>query len=322
MLLVIAFAGTLAIFLGLILAFSGPGENDKQLAARFAAIRLKTVRGLASGRDEDLFKAVAPEASNWLERIVAKLAVTKRITILLGQADSKTTIRKLVVSMIGFALAAAFIAFIFLPFGAVAVVAGLAGGYLPVLFLTMRRGRRINAFNRVLPDAIEMMSRSLRAGYSLIAAISIVAENAAEPVRTEFNEVFRKQNFGLPLRDALMQLLDRVPSQDLRVFVTGVLVQKDTGGNLAEILDRIVAVIRERLKIQGEIRTHTAQGRMTGWVLCLLPLVMLLAINLINPGYSKALTDDPMGRKMLYVGLGLLAFGAFLIRNIVSSVEV
>ncbi len=119
-----------------------------------------------------------------------------------------------------------------------------------------------------------------------------------------------------------MELLDRVPSQDLRVLVTGVLVQKDTGGNLAEILDRIVAVIRERLKIQGEIRTHTAQGRMTGWVLCSLPIVMLLVINFINPGYSKALTDNPLGRKLLYAGLGLLAVGAFMIRHIVSSVEV
>ena len=101
-----------------------------------------------------------------------------------------------------------------------------------------------------------------------MAAISIVAEQAVEPAKTEFGEVFKKQNYGLPLRDALMQLLDRVPSQDLRVLVTGMLVQKDTGGNLAEILDRILFVIRERLRIQGEIRTHTAQGRMTGWILC------------------------------------------------------
>jgi tight adherence protein B len=150
----------------------------------------------------------------------------------------------------------------------------------------------------------------------------MIAEQAVEPAKSEFAEVFRKQNYGLPLRDALMELLDRVPSQDLRVFVTGILVQKDTGGNLAEILDRIIHVIRERLRIQGEIRTHTAQGRLTGWILCALPIVMLVLINVINPGYSKVLLDDPLGRKLLYVGVGLLCLGGFLINQIINGIEV
>ena len=106
-------------------------------------------------------------------------------------------------------------------------------------------------------------------------------------MRAEFAEVFRQQNFGLPLREALMQLLDRVPSQDLRVLVTGILVQKDTGGNLTQILDRTAAVIRERMKLKGDIRVHTAQGRMTGWILCLLPVVMLVMINVVNLGTRR-----------------------------------
>jgi tight adherence protein B len=180
----------------------------------------------------------------------------------------------------------------------------------------------VKAFNAGLADSIDMMSRSLRAGHSVVAAIGIVAEQAVEPVRSEFNEVFKKQNYGLPLREALMQLLDRVPSQDLRVLVTGMLVQKETGGNLAEILDRISHVIRERLRIKGEIRTHTAQGRLTGWILCLLPLVMLLMLNFINPGYSSILFDDPRGRKLLYTGVGLLVAGGLSIRTIINSIEV
>jgi len=141
-------------------------------------------------------------------------------------------------------------------------------------------------------------------------------------VRSEFNEVFKQQNFGLPLRDAMTQMLDRVPSQDLRVLVTGMLVQKETGGNLAEILDRTAGTIRERLKIQGEIRTHTAQGRMTGWILCMLPVVMLIVINMINPGYSKMLVDTPIGQMLSYVGIFLLITGGVIIRQIINGIEV
>jgi tight adherence protein B len=155
----------------------------------------------------------------------------------------------------------------------------------------------------------------------MIAAIGIIADQAPEPAKFEFGEVSKKQNYGLPLRDSLMQMLDRVPSQDLRVFVTGLLVQKDTGGNLAEILDRIVFVIRERVRIQGEIRVHTAQGRMTGWILTALPFVLLVIINIVDPGYSDVLFRDPTGREMLYVGVVLLLVGGVIIRQIINGIE-
>jgi tight adherence protein B len=186
----------------------------------------------------------------------------------------------------------------------------------------MKRSRRLAKFNAALPDAIDMMARALRAGHSMVAAINIVAEQSLEPVASEFSEVFKQQNFGLPLRDALNQMLDRVPSQDLRVLVTGILVQKDTGGNLAEILDRTVAVIRDRLRIQGEIKTHTAQGRLTGYILCALPVVMMVVINMVNPGYSNILLDTPLGHEIIYVGLGLLTIGALIIRQIINGIEV
>lgn len=177
-------------------------------------------------------------------------------------------------------------------------------------------------FDAGLADAIDMMGRALRAGHSMTASINVVAEQSAEPVRSEFAEVFKQQNFGLPIRDAMTQMLDRVPSQDLRVVVTGILVQKETGGNLAEILDRTAHTIRERLKIQGEIRTHTAQGRLTGWILCALPLVMLVVINFINPGYSDVLINTPTGHMLSYLGIGLLSVGGLIIRQIINGIEV
>ena len=205
------------------------------------------------------------------------------------------------------------------------VVCGIAlvqACFYPILYLRWKRDRKVNAFDAQLADSIDMMSRSLRAGHSVVAAIGIVAEQAVEPVKSEFNEVFKKQNYGLPMREALMEMLDRVPSQDLRVLITGMLVQKETGGNLTEILDRICFVIRERIRIKGEIQTHTAQGRLTGWILCLLPIVMLVLINFINPGYSTILFKDPLGRKMLYAGAFLLFLGAMTIRHIINAIEV
>jgi tight adherence protein B len=205
---------------------------------------------------------------------------------------------------------------------AVQLLAAAILGYIPFAFLSFKASRRLKAFNNGLADAIDMMSRALRAGHSMTASINVIAEQSQEPVRSEFSEVFKQQNFGLPLRDAMQQMMDRVPSQDLRVMVTGILVQKETGGNLAEILDRTATTIRERLKIQGEIRTHTAQGRMTGYILCALPLVMLVVINFLNPGYSKVLVETSTGRMLSYAGVGLLIAGGLIIRAIINGIEV
>jgi tight adherence protein B len=202
------------------------------------------------------------------------------------------------------------------------VGAGAALSMAPLGILHWKRTRRINAFNAVLAETIDMLGRALRAGHSVASAIGMLAENAQEPAATEFGEIFRQLNLGLTLRDAMMQLLDRVPSPDLRVLVTAILVQKDTGGNLAEILDRTVFVIRERLRIYGEISVQTSQGRLTGWILSALPIVMMILLNLVNPGYSSVLFHDPLGRKLMYVSLGMLVVGSLVIRRIVNGIEV
>jgi tight adherence protein B len=238
------------------------------------------------------------------------------------QANVKTTPAIILVTSFGLALVGFVGVSLFVDLIALELAVAALLGYLPMGLLSFKRSRRINAFNAALPDAIDMMGRALRAGHSMTASINIVAEQSLEPVRSEFGEVFKQQNFGLPLRDAMTQMLDRVPSQDLRVLVTGMLVQKETGGNLAEILDRIANTIRERLKIHGEIKTHTAQGRMTGWILCLLPIVMLVVINMINPGYSNMLINTPIGKMLSYIGIALLITGGVIIRQIINGIEV
>jgi len=146
----------------------------------------------------------------------------------------------------------------------------------------------------------------------------MVGEQSPEPLAAEFTQVFQQQRLGLPFREALVQMGERLPSRDLHFLITAILVQKETGGDLTEILDRAAHVIRERIQIEGEVRTRTAQGRLTGWILSLLPVVMLVLINLANPGYSDILLHDPQGRLWLYAGAGLIVTGALIIRKIVD----
>jgi tight adherence protein B len=307
---------------GIVLLTMRATPEQKAVNSRLASIRATTGKGAAGTVEDGLLKAEVTGNFDWIEEMLVQFSITQKMQSLILQANSNTTFGTMIVVSLGLGLMGCFITYIFLPVLAVAAGAGVALSLVPFGVLLFKRQRRIDAFNRILPDAIDMMARSLRAGHSMVAAIDIVAEHAAEPVGSEFGEVFRKQNFGLPLRDALTQLLDRVPSQDLRVVVTGILVQKDTGGNLAEILDRTVKVIRERLRIQGEIRTHTAQGRLTGWILCGLPVIMLVLINMINPGYSNVLFEPGFGRTLLYVGVVLLIAGGLIIRQIVNGIEV
>ena len=322
MLLLSAFLFMLVMIFAILAITLRPTAEQKSVTKRLSSIRAQMGQGGVGVEQDLLLRESAPGNFGWLEDMLQQFPITEKVQLLILQAHSSTTFGTLLATSFGLAVAGCFFTFLFfqillLSFGAAALLA-----FAPFAILNFKKSRRIDAFNKILPDAIDMMARSLRAGHSMVAAISIVAEHAAEPVGSEFGEVFRKQNFGLPLREALTQLLERVPSQDLRVVVTGILVQKDTGGNLAEILDRTVRVIRERLRIQGEIRTHTAQGRMTGWILCALPVVMLVLINFINPGYSTVLFKEGIGRTLLYTGIVLLCVGGFIIRKIVNGIEV
>jgi tight adherence protein B len=165
---------------------------------------------------------------------------------------------------------------------------------------------------------MDLMARSLRAGHSMNSSIELIAEQSPEPLASEFVQVYKQQRLGLQFRDALLQMGTRIPSRDLQFLITAILVQKETGGDLTEILDRASHVIRDRIRIEGEVRTHTAQGRLTGWILGLLPVIMLVLINIASPGYSAVLFHDPTGQKLLYAGGVLIVLGGLIIRMIVD----
>ncbi len=198
-----------------------------------------------------------------------------------------------------------------------ALAAGGALGFLPNTVVNFKRDRRIKFFTSHFPDALEMFARSLRAGHSFAGAIELVAEEMPDPVGPEFRKVFDEQSLGIPLRQALLGMTERIDSMDVKFLITAILIHRETGGNLAEIIDKISYVIRERFRIQGQLRIFTAQARLTGIILSLLPVGAALLIGLLNPQYLKPLWVEPIGRSMVTAAVILQIIGMLVIRKIV-----
>jgi tight adherence protein B len=238
--------------------------------------------------------------------------------LLFEQADTNLTVSKL-------AVISAVMAAIGIGMGAVVRIhaalipfIGVLLGSLPLMWLLFRRKHRLKAFAAQLPDALEMLARSLRAGQSLGFGLNMVASEMGLPIGREFGRVFEEQNLGIPLEDSLRDMCERIPNLDLKFFVTAVILQRQTGGDLAEILDKIGTLIRDRFRIWGQIQALTGEGRLSGVVLLGLPFVLFLAVYRLNPEYVKPLFTDPMGKKMLLVAVIMQTLGALVIRKIVN----
>jgi tight adherence protein B len=189
---------------------------------------------------------------------------------------------------------------------------------LPWVWLFAKRAGRMKAFAGQLPDAMELVARALRAGHSLAAGMHVVAEEMPAPISKEFGRVYEEQNLGIPLEEALKSMCDRVPNLDLKFFVTSVAIQRQTGGDLAEILDRIGHVIRERFKILGQVKALTAEGRLSGIVLIALPIGLFFMMLWMKPDYIELLWKDPMGQKMSIGAIVLMLLGSYAIKKIVD----
>lgn len=200
----------------------------------------------------------------------------------------------------------------------VSAVSFLVFGSLPFLYILHRRAQRMRRFSEQFPDAIDMMTSALRAGHALGRAMQLVAMEAPDPIKTEFRKTFEEQNLGLPARESLLNLATRVDNVDLRLFVAAVIIQRESGGNLAEILTKISGTIRARFALLGQIRVYTAQARFTAWVLGVLPLAIAGIIYLVSPEYIKFLVQDPAGKALLGIAVFLQILGYFTIRRIVK----
>jgi tight adherence protein B len=317
MALPLIFFGLLTLSFLLLFLLSGPSGTEKRMRRRLDVIR---VSPREESNEPTMIAAVAPTIGR-IERLSAVLErfhLGESLTLLIRHSATETTVGTVVLTSVALAVGATLLArSLSLPLPLVCV-AGVAGAGARYLLLVRKRSKRLKKFTRALPDAIELMARALRAGHSMASSIEIIAEQSPIPLSSEFAICFQQQKFGIPLRDALLEMGERVPSRDLHFLITAVLVQKETGGDLTEILDRTTVVIRERVRIEGEIKTYTAQGRLTGWILSCLPGAMLMLINVITPGYSHILFYDPLGQKLLYAGATCIGIGALIIRKIVD----
>ena len=197
------------------------------------------------------------------------------------------------------------------------VVLGGILAALPWFWLGRRRTARLRLLERQIPEALDLMGRAMRAGHAFPTAVKMVGDEMAEPIAKEFRVLFDETNFGVPQNEALMRLADRVPIDDLRYFVIAVMIQRESGGNLAELLDNIAGIVRARLKLLGEVRTLSAEGKLSAWILGLLPFCVGALINILNPKFLQVLWTDPVGLKMVGAALLMMALGVLWMRRII-----
>ncbi len=280
------------------------GDKRDKTSKEVASILKKT---LQQGAEDELFG-----------NLIGRLSFIPKLQSLLDQANVNWRASRVTFNLFGTALVA-LIGLKALQFGAVtAVGCALAIIAAPLFLLSFKRKRRMSKLTYQLPDVFAMMSQALRAGHGLASAIQLVHEQMPDPIGTEFGRVFHEQNLGIKIEDALLSMAERVDSLDVRFFVTAVLIQRQTGGDLAEVLDKIGGVIQQRIELFGMVKGLTAEGRLSGWVLFSLPIVVFLASMVLNRDYAMVLLTDPRGKLMLAMAIGMQIMGMAMIRWIVN----
>lgn len=291
-------------------------RNKKEIADRLEGM----AKGAADANDPfgDLFRDTKTSDINWLEPVMARLPHTADLQHLLEQADMSWRVGTFAMVTMGAGLAMGLGALILSGMWSVALGATAFGSALPYVFVKRKKNKRILAFEEHFPEAIDLLGRAIRAGHAFSTGLQMVADESPEPVATEFRQVFEEQKFGLALDDSMMAMADRIELLDTRIFVTALLIQKEVGGNLAEILDKLAYTIRERFMIQRQVRVYTAQGRFTGYLLAGLPIAVGFLIYMLNSEYMLILVREPLGRMLIAVAGLLQVIGYFVIRRIID----
>lgn len=308
------FAGVSALVAGLAVVFRSDREDE--VVHRLSQL---TGGGKGSGKAEssiatDILNA-SRDGSNKFEQMVANYF---NLRLMFEQADVNMTVGKFLSIVAGAAaigVALPVVGGLPLKFApAVAVVFC----FMPFAWLIFKRKRRLKKFAAQLPEALELVARALRAGHSLAAGFNLVGHEMSAPIATEFSRTFEEQNLGTPMEEALAKMTERIPNLDLKFFATAVILQRQTGGDLAEILDKIGRLIRERFKIWGQVQALTGEGRLSGIVLLALPPMLFVTVYRMNPDYLMLLFTDDLGKKMLIGGIVMQLLGAVVIRKIVN----
>lgn len=288
------------------------------LARRRLERRLQEVGQTSDSEDESILLQQAEGPLPAVDRLVGQTRAGSHLSKLIEQAGVRTTPGAIVVMSVLFGIAAGLATQMVFRVTPALLVAVPLGAAVPVLWLVQRRSGRLKTFEEQFPEALDLVSRAIRAGHSFQTAIGMAAEELSAPVAPEFKKVFDQQNFGLPLSEAFAALADRVPLLDVKFFITAVAIQRDTGGNLAEILDNLSHVVRERFKIQRQVRVHTAHGRITGFVLLAVPAFLAVALTVINPDHMKPLFEERVGHVMIVATIVMQIIGYVWIRRVIK----
>ena len=295
--------------------FTEPSEADKRIQQRLGGLERRHL----TGEDDqgEIVRQVTFSRVAWLDRFLRDTKAASQLQLLLEQAKVTWTVGRFFFYSACMMLLGAVVGHWWIPVGFVGWIPGLALGVAPLAWVLYRRSVRFRRFNLLLPEAVDLIARSLRAGQSLPMAMVTVAEEMGDPLGPEFRRCADEMNYGMPFREAMLGIFRRFPLQDLQFLVSAILLQRETGGNLAELLDKTAAVLRSRIQLQQKVKVYTAQGRMTGAVLIALPFIAFVMLNLVRPGYTTPLFESETGQKMVYGTLISMALGAFFIRRII-----
>jgi tight adherence protein B len=283
----------------------------ERLASERKAPELAAEEELALLRDEQLSEIPAIDA------MLRRSARVTDIQKMLAQAGMSIRAGNFLGLSALAGVAATFIAYAFTKRVEISWIAMLVGFVIPYSYASYRRNKRFEQFEELFPEAIDTLARAVRAGHAFTTALEMITDEVAEPVSGEFRQLYEEQKFGMPVRDALLNLTERMPLVDVKFFVTAVMLQRETGGNLAEILDNLSYVIRERFKIQRQVRVYTAQGRLTMALLMGMPPIIIVVMMVLNPSFIRPLFSDPIGHTLLVAGITLQTIGYFVIRKII-----
>jgi tight adherence protein B len=305
-------------------SFFGVTKLPAMMLQRKVEARLEEVAMLpesepaAEGKPKGLLKIAEGGPMPSLDRFMGGTTRGTALGRWIEQSGVKTTISAVLLIAVGLAVALGMAVMMLIKARWGFLIGAGIGFALPFMFLNMKRGKRTRAFEEGFPEALDLIARALKAGHAFITGMKMVADEMPEPIGPEFRKTFDEQNFGLPLKDALENLTMRVPGLDVRFFATAVLIQRETGGNLSEILENLAHVVRERFKILRQVRVYTAHGRMTAYVLLALPAVLCVALAFINPDHMNLLFRERMGQMLLMLAITLQFIGYMWIRQVIK----
>jgi tight adherence protein B len=313
--ILLAFIALVLLLEGLYLTWNAyRGPEAKKIESRLRAMSA----GGSGGAEASILKQRLLSEAPALQRWLLGLPRIGELDKLLQQSGSTWSVTVFVVITLIVGVGAfVLVSFVPLLHWAFCALTAVGAAALPCLYILRKRHKRMQQIEQQLPDALDLISRALKAGHAFPSGLQMVSEEAKDPIAGEFRIVHDEVNFGVAVPTALMNLASRVPSTDMRYFIIAVLIQRETGGNLTELLGNISTLIRERLKLLGKIRVLSAEGRMSALILCALPFVLAGVINIIHPKFMAVLWTDPMGLKMIYAALVMMVLGALWMRKII-----